>query len=141
MAQTTIDAATVQAYRETDYRLTAEPAMVLRVGERCEALAALHSQHGVEASAFLTACNPFSQRLTDAENAARQERLKAALGQRGTVFVDGIGQHPHNGWAGEPSVLALGLSLAEARALGERFEQNAIVWCSQDAVPHLILLR
>ncbi len=35
----------------------------------------------------------------------------------------------------------LGLPLEEARALGNEFEQNAIVWSGPDAVPKLILLR
>jgi hypothetical protein len=141
LADTTIDAATLQAYRETEYRAAADPPLVLHIGQLCKALAALHATHGVDTSAFLTACNPFSRPLRDAENALRQDDLKSDLQQLGIGFVEGIGQHPGNGWTGEPSVLALGLSLAEARSLGVRNEQNAIVWCDQDAVPQLILLR
>ncbi len=52
-----------------------------------------------------------------------------------------IGQHPSNSWAGEESFLVFGVSLEAAKALGRRFEQNAIVWSAADAVPQLILLR
>ncbi len=31
--------------------------------------------------------------------------------------------------------------LIEARCIGARFEQNAIIWCGIDCVPQLILLR
>jgi hypothetical protein len=141
LADTTIDAATVQAYCETEYRAATDPTLVLRIGHRCEGLAALHAAHGVERSAFLTACNPLSRPLDEAENALRQEDLKSELRLLGVGFVDGLGQHPRNGWPGEASVLALGLSLDEARSLGMRHEQSAIVWCDQDAVPQLILLR
>jgi hypothetical protein len=52
-----------------------------------------------------------------------------------------IGQHPSNAWAGEESFLCFGISLEAAKALGRRFEQNAIVWSAADAIPQLILLR
>lgn len=56
-------------------------------------------------------------------------------------FVLRIGQHPSNAWAGEESFLCFGISLEAAKALGRRFEQNAIVWSAADAIPQLILLR
>jgi hypothetical protein len=57
------------------------------------------------------------------------------------VVLDGIGQHPDNGWPGEDSLLALGVSLADALLLGRRFGQDAVVWAGADAVPRLMLLR
>jgi CubicO group peptidase (beta-lactamase class C family) len=79
--------------------------------------------------------------LTESENARRQRALASELRSRGLVFVDGVGQHPSNGWPGEPSMLVFGLTLDAARTLGTRLEQNAGVWSGADAVPHLILLR
>jgi hypothetical protein len=35
----------------------------------------------------------------------------------------------------------LGISRQQAMDLGDRLEQNAIVWCGPDAVPELVLLR
>jgi hypothetical protein len=52
-----------------------------------------------------------------------------------------MGQHPSNKWPGEEIFLVLGLYFEAAKALGERFGQNAIVWCGIDAVPQLIVLR
>jgi len=63
------------------------------------------------------------------------------LRRQGMVLTDGTGRHPSNGWAGEASYLALGLSQEAAEAIGVRFEQNAIVWSGSDAVPRLVLLR
>jgi hypothetical protein len=37
--------------------------------------------------------------------------------------------------------LILGLDLEAARTLGNRMEQNAIVWIGADAVPELVLLK
>lgn len=131
----------IDAYLETEYRVGGDTPCVLKVGARSAALEALHRQHGVACSAFVTAWNPYSESLAPAHNAARQLELAQALARRGLVAVPGVGQHPNNGWPGEESYLVLGLPLDEARALGARFGQNAVVWSGEDAVPRLILLR
>ena len=53
----------------------------------------------------------------------------------------GFGEDGEGLWPGEPSFLALGVSLDTAKSLGVEFHQNAIVWASEDATPQLILLR
>jgi hypothetical protein len=42
---------------------------------------------------------------------------------------------------GEPIFLSLLLVLDEAKVIGTQYRQNALVWCGEDAVPLLILLR
>jgi len=136
-----IDPHTVRAYTKTAYRVHGEPGFTLRVGEASAELLAAHARQGVDFSAYLTAWNPFSRKTDDAANAARQAELVDALSRLGLVCMPGLGRHPSNDWPGEDSVLALGLGLDAAKALGQRFEQNAIVWSGADAVPQPILLR
>ncbi len=136
-----IDPHTVRAYTETEYRVHGEPGFTLRVGVASADLLAAHARQGVDCSAYLTAWNPFSRKTDHATNAARQAELVDALSRLGLVCMPGLGRHPSNDWPGEESVLALGLGLDAAMALGARFEQNAIVWSGADAVPQLILLR
>ena len=131
----------IQAYRETHYRVTDERAFTLRIDIPSPELAAIYSARGISCSAFITAFNPFSRTLSPAENESRHEALIAGVVNRGLKHLSGIGEHPTNGWEGEKSLLILGLALEEARALGNEFEQNAIVWSGPDAVPKLILLR
>lgn len=133
--------ATIQAYLETHYRVLGSMPVTLKIGDANLMLAGIHDAHAVRSSAFITACNPFSQALDDAANAGRQLALARELSQRGLMFVDGIGEHPSNGWPGEPSFLVLGVSIEDAKALGVLFGQNGIVWCGSDAVPQLVLLR
>ena len=136
-----IPPATIRAYREALYRVRAPVPFTMRVDVPCPALAALHAAHGVAASAFLTACNPFGRRLADAANARRQAALADAIAACGLPLVDGIGEDPSGLWPGEPSLLVLGIDEAAARALGARFDQNAILASGPDAVPRLLPLR
>ena len=135
----------IQAFLETHYRVhqhgSVVPTMTLRVGDASPDLIALHRTHGVDCSAFLTASNPFAQQVDDASNLERQEALKQEVSRRSLVFLHGEGQHPTNGWEPEPSVLALGLSLEDAKVMGRKYEQAAIVWSGPTAVPELVLLQ
>lgn len=137
-----IPADTIRAYRETLYHVYTTPPIVLRIDEFNAPLAALHKQSGVASSAFVTACNPLGEQASDASsNVRRQHALALDLTQRGLLFYDGIGQHPANDWPGEPSFLVLGPTLEAAKALGQRYAQNAILWSGADAVAQLVLLR
>ena len=137
--------ALLRAYEETHYcvdgALPDQAEFVLRVDQVSKPLAAVHKKFGVDCSAFVTACNPWSENFSDAENVKRQESLLQTLRIRSMRWLDGIGQHPSNQWPGEPSVLILGLSLATAKVLAQDYEQNAFVWAGSDAKPQLVVLR
>lgn len=132
---------TIQAYLETHYRVFGATPTTLKVGEANPALAALHGAQRVQCSAFITACNPFSQRCDDESNAVRLDSLARELKQRGLAFIDGVGEHPSNEWPGEASFLVLGLLREAAKMLGTQYGQNAILWSGDDATPQLVLLR
>ena len=136
-----IDPAIIQAYLETHYCVHGDAAFVLQIGMVSPDLLSLYERHSVDCAAFLTGCNPFSQEVSEPENRERQQSLATELTRRSLSFLKGIGQHPSNNWPGEESLLVLGLNLEAAKTLGERFEQNAIVWCGADGVPQLIVLR
>lgn len=131
----------VQAYLETEYRVFSEPGFALRVGQASTELLAAHRVHKTGCSAYLTACNPYSQAFDAALNAQRQDALAKELKQRSLAFTPGIGQHPGNGWPGEDSFLVYGLTLETAKAIATRLEQNGFLWSGADAIPQLILLR
>jgi len=144
---TSLDPSLVQAYRETHYRVNGplgppgHHGLTLLVDEHSLELADLHLKYGVARSAFITACNPHSMAITDAANMARHADLSSYLQQSGLTYLEGVGQHPHNAWPGEPSYLVLGLAMPDAKALATELEQNAFVWSGEDAVPKLVLLK
>lgn len=132
----------IAAYLGTEYRAHSDYAdIVLRIGERSEELAGLYTQTGMSCAMFITAENPFSQPLKLEENAARQEELLADLAELGAIVLDGVGQGEDPSWPAETSFLALGLMRDQACEIGSKYEQNAIVWAGDDAVPKLALLR
>ena len=134
-----IDENTLRAYRETEYRVLGDAGFVLRINQFSAALAAAHATHDCASSVFITACNPHSVQLPEDQNLARQHALRELLRAQRQTFVEGIGQHPDGHWPGEPSLLVFGLNLEQARTLGQRFSQNAIVWAGHAAIPQLIL--
>lgn len=136
-----IDPATMQAYLETHYRVHGDAPFVLQVGQVSRDLLSLYARHHVDCAAFITGWNPYSREVSETENHERQKSLAVELTRHSLTFLEGIGQHPSNNLPGEQSVLVLGLNLEAAKALGERFGQNAIVWCGVNGVPQLILLR
>jgi len=136
-----IPRATIQAYLETEYRVYGSSPTILKIGELNQTLCEIHSAYAVFSSAFTTACNPFSQALDGSANAARQAALAEELTRRGLAFIDGLGEHPSNGWSGEASFLVPGASLEDAGTLGGLFGQNAVVWSGEDGRPQLVLLR
>ncbi len=136
-----IPADTLQAYRETLFIINTTEPIVLRVDLADVSLLRMYPETGTDRCAFVTAYNPYSQRLSEAANAERQARLERELQEQGRTIWSGLGRHPSGHWPGEPSVLVMGILIDDAQALGKRYEQNAIVWCGPDAVPKLVLLR
>jgi hypothetical protein len=119
------DADTVQAYRETEYRVHGDKPLTVDKG--CQELASAHKNHRIDCSAFITACNPFSQVFDSEISAKRHATLGHELSQRNFEYLEGTGQHPSNLWPSEVSYLVFGMPLDEAKTLGMRLEQNAIV--------------
>jgi len=138
---TALNPAIVRAYSQTHYGVRGASRFSLRIGRHSAPLQALHTTHNVHCSAYITACNPYSQPLTAAQNAARHAALLRVLRRQGLAWLPGVGRHLAGNWPGERSVLVLGLGLDAASVLGIAFRQNAIVWNDADAVPQLVLLR
>ena len=132
---------TIQAYRETEFLVFSDTPVTLRIADQSEGLLDLYKANRSDSCAFVTACNPFGQLFDEFENTRLQDQLAYELRFRSLNFIDGEGKHPVGDWPGEPSFLIFGLSLEAAKALGNRLNQNAIVWCGLDAVPQLVLLR
>ena len=141
MQDTTIADNLLESYRDTDYQVHALEPFTLRIGEVNEPLLRLFKQLRCDCAGFITASNPFSQKLDPNVNAQRHLDLMADLTSRSLIFIEGVGIGKDPDWPGEASYLIFGLGLEASRVLGNKFNQNAIVWCNAEAMPQLVLLR
>lgn len=152
MAQPEISAELVIAYRSTEYCVgppagldtSSSRTFILRIDQYSEPLSRLFFASGHRCAAFITACNPFSLPQSPELNQAACAHLRDALirhTSRPEEIIEGKGSDPSRAWSGEKSFFVLGLDFAASKALGGKFEQNAIVWAGADAIPRLVLLR
>ena len=133
----------VFAYRQARYVVDLPGAScVLRVHAASAALGALMHERNMTTAAFLTAANPRSMPLASTDNARAQRALESDVAALGCPVLHGRGEDPSGGWAAEPSLLALGISLGKAAELAMRYQQNAFLWiASPEAFCTLRLLR
>ena len=141
MSVTCLPETLISAYRKTRYRVFTSPDLELAVGQRSNALADLYRTHAVNSAAFLTAWNPEGNMQNETANREAFARLQERVASYSVTVIAGFGEDPDGAWAGEESLLALGLGRETACEIGAEFRQNAIVWAGADAVPELILLR
>lgn len=140
MSETVLPRPLLQAYQATHYRV-AGCDWFLQLGQAQPALAAHYQRHGVQCATYLTACNPLGELLPDHLNERRMTQLRQALQRAGWSWLDGHGHDPSGDWPGEDSVLVWGMNKANARAWGQQWNQNAVLYCGADRVPQLVLLR
>ncbi len=132
----------IEAYLKTEYRAVVDGAAItLRIGAQSSGILFLFEQSKTDCAAFITAENPFSAPQTSETNAERQGQLRADLQFLGVPLFEGEGQGEDTSWPPEASYLVLSLGRDEARELGRKYEQNAVVWVGADGVPELLLLR
>ncbi|WP_292077487.1 MULTISPECIES: DUF3293 domain-containing protein [Brevundimonas] len=140
-ADTKLEQALIDAFRETDFVIFGQPELVITVGTHSAAFDALMRWYGVDQAAYVTAYNPYSQARSDGENNQAQDALKATLNTNCLTWLEGEGRGRVGDWPPEPSLAVLGIPKAQACDLGCAFEQNAIVWCARGQPAELLLLR
>lgn len=126
-------------YLATYYRVNTSRGFTLRIGFVHDDLKMIMHALGISQGCYITASNPESKPFDRAENAARNEALGMDLIEaRNLLVLPGIANGPDD-WR-EESYMVLGLSLEEGKRLGRKYQQNAILWFSDDAKPELVML-
>ena len=116
------------AYLATSFRAeTPLGSVSIRIGQLTPQLDKLLRFEANDSWAFITACNPFSNELSDTENARRHQQLVRRVAELGYVVFEGAGVPDATDWQPEPSLLILGIVADEAIQLGKEFMQNAVV--------------
>lgn len=87
--------------------------------------------------AVITACNPHSRRLSDAENQSRQGVLAELLGWHGIPMFPATGIGDEGEWS-EPGFLVVGVSRSMAVSIGRCCQQNAVVYAEAGGAAELV---
>lgn len=125
------------AYLNTSYQV---PSMhlVLTISQTNPELDRILTGHQLHTWAFITAWNPFSRQLNPDENINRNLLLEIDL--KPYTYYPGMGVGNDETWDPEPSFLVLGVPYDEAKALGNKYQQNAIVWGEKNQACQLVIL-
>lgn len=103
-----------------------------------DAISQLLIKCGSKTGYILTAWNPRSQALAEAENNARNTRLKTDLLTLNCTIYDAVGHGADDTWAAEASFFILGLDAQQAEQLALHYEQNAYVKVEADQPATLV---
>lgn len=127
----------LSTYLDTDYIVSDDPPLLLRIGESNDDARILLASLGVTTAAFMTAWNPGSETLSESDNDGRQADLLNEIEMRRLNYLVGYGERLD--WR-EYSYLILGITREEASNLAGQFEQNAFVWLDDSGTPELVCL-
>jgi len=134
-----LDQDLIAAYRATDYVLfVAEGEEVtLNIGLPNPVFDRVLDRRGAATAVVVTAYNPRSVVLSDAENRSRHRELTALLDERGHDYALGEGRDPTGAWKAELECVVFGIPVETGLELARRFAQNAIVFVTKGGVPEL----
>lgn len=135
--QSTLDPDLLKAYLETDYIVSDDPPLMMKIGEQNDDVRILLASFGTDRGAFITAWNPRSTPLKEEDNDDRQATFLGEIELRRLNYLVGYGERYD--WR-EYSYFILGIDREDASALAMQFEQNAYVWVGADGIPELVTM-
>jgi hypothetical protein len=126
------------AYENTSFNVY-KPKISIRIGVINKELDNLLFTNQCETYAFVTAYNPYSALKSHEENRKLNEALFRDLIDEYQLF-EGEGVGEDISWEPEKSFLVLGITLDDAKAIGVKYSQNAIVFGIIGEKPELLVL-
>jgi hypothetical protein len=134
-----VDERLIEAYRATDYVLFVGDGqeVTLNIGQRNADFDQVLDRRGATTAVVVTAYNPRSVVLSDAENRARHKQLTETLDTRGYDYALGEGRDPTGHWKAELECVVFGIPLEVGLEIARRFDQNAIVFVTRGGAPEL----
>lgn len=134
-----LDDRLIAAYRATDYVLFVGNGqeITLNIGRHNPSFDRILEIHAAETAVVVTAYNPRSVVLSEAENRERHRQLTALLEARGCDYALGEGRDPTGHWKAELECVVFGISREAGLDIARSFEQNAIVFVAKGGAPEL----
>ena len=135
-----LDEGLIAAYRATDYVLFIGDGgdVTLNIDRHNPDFDRVLEKRGAMSAVVVTAYNPRSVVLLEAENRARHARLTALLEERGFAYALGEGRDPTGHWKAELECVVFGISAEIGLDIARAFDQNAIVLVMRGGAPELL---
>ena len=129
------------AYQQAVYEVDCNTERIeLHIGRHSSRLQQLLDKHKFDTWALITAFNPYSQCLSASANLLRHQNLIEYLQPLPFKTFDAWGKDEAGSWTPEKSVLIMGISRIQAREIGRKLQQNAIVYGEAKKPPELLWL-
>jgi hypothetical protein len=141
MDKTSIEPELIKSYLSMHYHVCAARPFFLEIGKQSCMLSFWHKIFEVNCSAFITAYNRYDKYQTSHENKLRHKQLQTDMEKACLPVIDGYCQDEVGKNDKVEYSLIFGISLKESKEVGNKYTQNAIVYCEEDLIPQLILLR
>ena len=125
------------AYQQAIYEVYPEQTIRLRIGEYSPQLNRLLKKYNCATWTIITAFNPHSKCLSELENEQRHQSLIEFLQPLQLTTIDALGRDEGGSWTPEKSLFILGIDRPQAKNIGRKFEQNAIVYGELGKPPEL----
>ncbi|MDJ0594896.1 MAG: DUF3293 domain-containing protein [Pleurocapsa sp. MO_226.B13] len=126
------------AYQKAIYEVYyGKETIKLEIGKYNPRLGRLLEESNCTSWALITAFNPYSQPRSPTENQQRHQSLIEHLQSLPFILIDALGKDPNGDWTPETSVLIVGIKLIQAKEIGRKFAQNAIVYGELGKPPEL----
>ena len=139
--KTKIDSSLLNEYRAASYHIYSNPPFIFKVGQYSADLKILMNNYKKNTAAFVTAFNPQSKELILKENQIRNRQLEQEIRLLDFFYIKGDGRCNESETVGEESFLIFGITRDQSTYLAMNYDQNAIIWCGEDAKPQLLLVR
>jgi hypothetical protein len=128
----------IDSYLNTRFEIDGK--FTLRPRIRSVEIERLFSDKNHQSASCITAFNPASKVCSDEENFSFHEKLIWEVESMCIQFSPMLGRCPHGNWKSENGLLLLGISLTQAKQLGRKFNQNAIVFIGKDCIPEIYVI-
>ncbi len=112
--------------------------VALAIGQPNPAIDDVLRRYQADAYAYLTAYNPQSTTLSDAENQQRHEELCRVLSEAGYAYLTGKAVPESDAWQPETCVFVPGMTRARVREVCERYRQDGAVVGELGSAPKLL---
>jgi hypothetical protein len=133
--------ALAQAYAAASYWVFLPDSVLFLKPWRDEpALRELLAHHDANSAALISACNPFSQKISEYENQRATAKLKADIDPKRPLYI-AEGADASSGKKAERSFIVIGIAYDEARHLGRKYRQYAILYIKnvgKQTIPQLV---